>query len=68
MIKTIDSCVGCTSMGLYCKGKSCINHERKALVCDECETEEEEIYKFDGGEYCAKCVLEKLERVEFEDE
>lgn len=65
MTKEIDNCVGCTSMGLPCKGSSCSKRRRKIRCCDNCELEET-LYHFDGGEYCINCIKKMLEVVEDE--
>ena len=55
MIKIIDDCVDCTSMGLHCQGPSCPNRRREVHCCDGCGSEEE-LYYFEGGEYCSYCI------------
>lgn len=57
MIKIVDDCVGCTSMGLPCKGLSCRNRSHEIQCCDKCESEEA-LYHFEGGEYCFECFLD----------
>lgn len=63
MLMTIDNCVDCTSMGLHCRGASCPNRSMKVHCCDGCESSEETLYYFDGGEYCIYCITEMLEMV-----
>lgn len=36
MIEYENECLGCTSMGMHCKGKSCPNREVPHHYCDEC--------------------------------
>lgn len=62
MIKEVDNCVDCRSMGLHCIGASCPNRRRKVHCCDNCELEET-LYHFEGGEYCIDCITEMLEMV-----
>ena len=65
MTKEIDNCVGCTSIGLPCKGSSCPNRRHKILCCDKCESETT-LYHFEGGVYCIDCIEEMLDPVEDE--
>jgi hypothetical protein len=66
MRKVVDNCVGCTSMGLPCKGVSCPNRSQEILCCDKCEVSDETLYHFEGGEYCIDCIKEMLEKVEYD--
>lgn len=63
-----DECVGCTSMGLPCMGSSCPNRNVTRYYCDRCkeEFESEELYKYEGEEVCAECILKDFEKVEVE--
>lgn len=63
MIIYENECVGCTGLGLRCLGPSCKNRNIPHFYCDACG-EETELYYYDGGEYCADCILGSLEMVE----
>lgn len=63
MKKTENECVGCTSMGLPCRGNSCPNKAVTRFYCDECGGEEE-LYYYDEQELCIECVKKKLTKVE----
>ena len=63
-----NECVGCpTEMG--CLGSSCPNRNVLYISCDECGEDlfEDEVYEFDGNDYCEKCA-KKLYPDEFESE
>lgn len=64
MITYEDLCVNCTSMGLSCQGNFCPNRNVRTLICDSCGKAFDELYKLDGEELCAECVLDGLEVVE----
>jgi len=64
--KHIETCVGCTSMGLPCRGRSCSNHNGAyEYTCDECEKEydPEELYDVDGEMLCEDCLLGRYQTV-----
>lgn len=60
-----DECFGCTSMGLRCLGSSCTNRNVVRYYCDRCKEEFEpsELYRYDGEEICAECLLKDFEKV-----
>ena len=60
--KVLNECVDC---GLHCLGNSCPNRNVVRIYCDECGEEVDELYLFEGQELCSHCVLEKLERVDY---
>lgn len=66
---TENECVGCPpNMG--CLGAGCPNRNVLHIECDECGEEvmgEEEIYEFDGKDYCIECA-KKLYPEEFDEE
>jgi DNA-directed RNA polymerase subunit RPC12/RpoP len=70
--KHIETCVGCTSMGLPCRGRSCSNYNGTfEYTCDECEKEynPEELYDVDGEMLCADCLLNRFKTIaEIEEE
>ena len=64
--KHIETCVGCTSMGLPCRGRSCSNYNGAyEYTCDECEKEyePEELYDVDGEMLCADCLLNRYQTI-----
>ena len=53
-----DECVSC---GLPCLGSACPNRNVLHIDCDNCDEEiTEEVYLYDGKEYCKDCLLEAL--------
>lgn len=58
-----NECVGCTEMGLPCRGSACPNRNVERFYCDECK-EEAELYYYDGEELCIDCIVKRLEKVE----
>lgn len=64
MIKMVDKCVQCWSVGLHCRGGACPYYNPVPVrCCDKCESEEQ-IYHFEGKELCLECIEELLEKVE----
>lgn len=63
MKKVENECVGCKDLGLYCMGASCPNRNVVRYYCDNCDCEEQ-LYYYDGGEYCLNCIAKMLEKVE----
>ncbi len=59
MRKTENDCVDC---GLPCIGTSCPYYKVTRYYCDNCK-EEEQLYYYDGGEYCLNCIESMLEKV-----
>lgn len=55
MVKIINDCVGCTSMGMRCIGPACPNRRREVHCCDNCGATDF-LYDFEGGEYCGECM------------
>lgn len=69
MKRMVSYCVGCTSLGLYCKGDGCPYHKPvPEYLCDECEEElyPSELYVYDGKELCGNCLLHQFKTVEEE--
>lgn len=66
MVKYVDECVGCSSLGMPCLGSSCPNRNVPRLYCDACEEEldSSESYEDDNGNcLCRDCLIEyALER------
>ena len=61
MITTINNCVGCSTLFGNCMGTACPYHEHKAVVCDNCENQEEHLYHYNGKVLCKECLWEELE-------
>lgn len=62
MIKYEDECVGCPPE-LGCIGTPCPYRDVAHYYCDSCGEEVDDLYKYDGLEMCAYCVLGSLEKV-----
>lgn len=59
MIEKENFCVGCTSMGLPCRGSACENYEDQIVVsCDECGLGDK-IYQDGDQQLCAYCLAYK---------
>lgn len=60
MIEYQDNCVGCTGMGLHCKGGSCPNYgTQKVVYCDKCGCDSVAIYQDGDDQLCGYCLAEK---------
>ena len=66
MKKIIDNCVGCKSIFGSCMKSACPYHRRVAVVCDECENEEDTLYRYQGKVYCLSCLLDFIGAEEVE--
>ena len=62
MKKVFNECVGCTDMGLPCKGSSCPNRSVTRFFCDKCDNEAQ-LYYYGDKELCLDCIEELLEKV-----
>ncbi len=61
MVELIDMCVGCTDMGLHCRGLACPYHDPVyVFYCDECGAEMKNFDDLEGRHICDNC-LEKEE-------
>ncbi len=67
MRKFIHECVGCSSMGFPCMGRTC-KQGYIEKICDWCKYEVDELYKYDGDEICSDCLLSELEMTEEDDD
>ena len=67
MVKNENGCVGCTSMGLPCRGDSCPNRNVVTYFCDKCGDElgSDEIYDVDGEELCEYCLKQMFKKEAF---
>lgn len=72
MAKThVETCVGCTSMGLHCRGHACPNYDGIfEYTCDKCKEgfDPEDLYDVDGEMLCAECVLNQYKTIAQEEE
>lgn len=62
MIVTESDCVSCD---LPCIGSACKYFKVVRFICDECGKDAEELYHWDGEELCIDCILDQLEKVEY---
>ena len=54
--ETDNDCVGCPQGCVHCgRGKYLY---AVAIVCENCDSEEEELYKTDDGWFCLECLRE----------
>ena len=60
MRKTINECCGCAVPGYPCLGDSCPNLHVLHIYCDACDSEDDEMYCYDGKDYCPNCMLKVL--------
>lgn len=60
MIEKENFCVGCTGMGLPCRGSSCENYRDQIIVsCDNCGESDRKIYQDGNDQLCAYCLAYK---------
>lgn len=63
MVRKENHCVSCPpEMG--CLGSACPNRNVIMLYCDKCKDPVDLLYKYDGEELCADCLLSYCETVE----
>ena len=63
MIRPINGCaIG--HCAKYCIGKACQYWNMAELVCDNCRCDGEPLYKYEGKQLCADCILDSLEQVD----
>ena len=58
-----NECCGCAVPPYPCLGDSCKLRHVPHLYCDKCKEEAETLYRTEKGQLCAKCVLERYEKV-----
>ena len=63
MVTYENECVGCPPER-GCLESACPNRNVRRLYCDRCGNEEEKLYKYDGEELCADCLLDEFEVIE----
>lgn len=54
-----SECVGCTSIGLHCMGRSCPYRNVPHWYCDRCKFEEK-LFHYEGEEVCADCIIKAI--------
>lgn len=64
MIKVESDCYDC---GLPCLYESCSHYKVTRRYCDECGSEQDVLYWWDGQQLCLDCIEAQLERVDFDD-
>lgn len=64
MIRVESDCCDC---GLPCIKSSCKYYEIIRYICDDCDDDVNELYYFDGKQLCVDCIVNKLERVEYDE-
>lgn len=64
MIQIENDCCGCAVPVYPCLSDSCHLKHAKHYYCDECESEVDILYQFEGEELCGECILKRLEVVE----
>lgn len=58
-----NNCVGCPPEK-GCLGDSCPYRHELHLICDKCEGDVDELYRYDGQELCQDCLLDLIPTVE----
>lgn len=56
----------CYDCDLPCIFEACPHYRTVHYYCDKCETEDI-LYEFEGEQLCVECILEQLERVEYDE-
>ena len=62
MVRYENHCCDCASPAYPCLGDRCPLRHMKALYCDSCGEEAEELCDVGGDELCEECALQALER------
>ena len=65
MIEYENKCVDCPSMGMPCI--HCGNDKIPHMICDNCEEDVDELYEYEGEQWCVDCILDSLTRVDIEE-
>ena len=63
MKRVVSECVGCSTQGIPCMGRSCKNQSVVSFYCYKCG-EPRRLYEHDERQLCIDCVEEELEVVE----
>jgi len=56
----------CCDCGLPCIHEACIHFKVIRFYCDQCGCEDD-LYYWNGEQLCSSCILEELEKVEYEE-
>lgn len=59
-----NQCVDC---GLPCLGSACRNRNVPVLYCDKCNDDCDNLYHYNGEQWCIECIKEDLGEVEVEE-
>lgn len=65
MIVVDSDCIGCPE-DLGCVYEACPYYKVIRYYCDKCGCEDD-LYEWDGDQLCAECILEQLNKVEYEE-
>lgn len=57
-------CVGCPA-DWGCLGRNCPHCWETIMICDVCEQESDELYRFDDTDYCEECKDKLFTRISF---
>ena len=60
MVEYENECCDCAVPGYPCIGDSCPNRHVLHLICDECGSDVEELFEYDGEEVCEECLHDHL--------
>lgn len=61
-----DNCVGCPpEMG--CLGRGCPKRHELVFCCDECGSDADLLYQYNGKDWCEECLLEQFPSVYVDD-
>lgn len=60
MIVERNECCDCATENYPCLGEACTQRHKLIHVCDSCETDSDQIYYFEDGEYCLTCIESML--------
>lgn len=67
MIKYEDECCGCAVPAYPCMGTACPNRKVPHFYCDKCGEDVEELFKWNGEQWCLDCIRKDLEMVKLEE-
>jgi hypothetical protein len=56
----------CCDCGLPCIYEACKNYQAVRYICDRCQ-DETTLYVWGNEQLCFECILEELERVEYDE-
>lgn len=64
MVREKNNCCGCATPTYPCLGDSCPLRHTKALICDECKSEVNRLYEYEGRQLCEECLLKQFTTIE----